>query len=173
MMAMLCNLARQAAAMPQAAWMILLASAGALGAALVAQYGFAVQPCVLCLAQRVPFALAIVFAAASLWKPGAARVLLGLCALAFLVNAGIAFFHTGVEQHWWLGTSGCALKPLGGADAQSLREQLLATAVAQCDVVAWTFLGLSMANWNVPFALALAGFAGFAAQRAARKESVT
>ncbi len=31
---------------------------------------------------------------------------LALCGLAFLTGGGLAIFHTGVERHWWLGTSG-------------------------------------------------------------------
>ncbi len=154
--------------MPYSALVILAASAAALAAAFTLQYVLDVQPCALCLMQRVPLWVAVTLAALALMaRPygKAARALLGLCAAVFVVGAAVAFFHTGVEQHWWLGTSGCALKPLGGADPESLREQLLSTVVARCDEVSWTFLGLSIANWNIPFSLALAGLAATAARR--------
>ena len=82
----------------------------------------------------------------------------------FAAGFGLAVFHTGVEQHWWLGTSGCAIQPLRGKTPQDLRAALLHTVSARCDEVTWTFLGLSMANWNVPLSLGLALFAGLAAR---------
>lgn len=154
--------------MPRAGWLIFSASVLALLAVFILQYGFDVQPCVLCLWQRVPVVLATLFSlAACLWRPyhRHTKILLGLCAVAFAVGAGLALFHSGVELHWWLGTSGCAIQPLNGATAEDLRTQLLHTMVARCDQISWTFLGLSLANWNVPFSAALAVFSGLAAAR--------
>jgi disulfide bond formation protein DsbB len=154
--------------MPQAAAVIAVMAIGSLGFALVMEYGFDLQPCVLCLWQRAPFGFAVMFAfAALMWKPYGfpSRVLLKLCAVAFTVGTGLAVFHTGVERHWWLGTSGCSIQPLMGTSPQSLRSILLAMPVSHCDQIRWTFLGLSMANWNVPFSCALALFSWLAALR--------
>ncbi len=153
---------------PKAAALIFTASALALIFVLIMQYGFDVQPCVLCLWQRVPFGVALLLSlAAYLWWPYGLRtqILLGLCAAAFAIGAGLALFHTGVELHWWLGTSGCSIQPLNGTSVEDLRTQLLHTVVARCDQISWTFLGLSMANWNVPFSGALAAFSAYAALR--------
>lgn len=153
--------------MPQAARLVLFASALALAFALTMQLGLHFEPCILCLWQRAPFAIAILLSATAL-IPGLrpqASALLNLCSLAFLIGAGLAVFHTGVEQHWWLGTSGCAITPLKGASAGDLRQQLLHTVVARCDQVNWTFLKLSMANWNVLYSLSLAAFSFTAARR--------
>ncbi len=135
----------------------------ALGTALIAQYGFGFAPCVLCLWQRIPYVLVLVVAGAG-FAPGLRRwrgaLLLG-CGLLLLIECGIAMFHVGVEQHWWLGTSGCSLQATAtpAQDTKSLREMLLATPVAQCDRISWTFLGLSMATWNVAFALVMGLYA--------------
>jgi len=154
--------------MPRAAIVLLVATLGALAFALTMQYGLDVQPCVLCLWQRVPFILGAVLAAVALVRKSHARqvqFMLGACAVVFAVGAGLALFHTGVELHWWLGTSGCKVQPLSGASVDDLRTQLLHTVVAQCDQISWTFLGFSMANWNVPFSAALAFFSGYVAWR--------
>ena len=130
------------------------ASILALGGALTAQYGFGLEPCVLCLWQRVPYALCLAAALTAFvppMRPWRGAMLL-LCGLLLLADAGIAVFHAGVEQHWWLGTSGCSLQPAAPHDPASLREALLATPVARCDVIAWTFFGLSMAAGNIFFA---------------------
>jgi disulfide bond formation protein DsbB len=157
--------------MPRAALAIFAACVAALGFALVMQYGFHLAPCVLCLWQRVPYIAAGALALlAFLWRPygGHTHILLMLAAAAFLANAGLAFFHSGVERGWWAGTSGCAIHPLHGQNVDSLRRELLAMATGTCDEISWTFLGLSMANWNVPISLVLAGFAALAGRRAAR-----
>lgn len=76
----------------------------------------------------------------------------------FLVNAGIAFFHTGVEQHWWAGLETCSG---GGSEPQTLeelRQQLFTAPAARCDTPAFVFMGLSMAGWNVLYCLGLSAF---------------
>lgn len=154
--------------MPRAAYLLLAATLGALAFALIMQYGFDVQPCVLCLWQRVPFIIVALLAVVALLRqshPEQIRLLLAACAVVCAVGVGLALFHTGVELHWWLGTSGCKVQPLSGASVDDLRTQLMHTVVASCDQISWTFLGFSMANWNVPFSAALAVFSGIAAWR--------
>jgi disulfide bond formation protein DsbB len=160
--------------MPTAALLIIAASLGSLAFALIMQYGFDIQPCILCLWQRVPFVLAAALAAAAcIGKPYGARaqILLGLCAAAFLVNTGLAFFHTGVELHWWAGTRGCAITPLHGASIQDWKAQIMSMAVGHCDQISWTFLGFSMANWNIPFSFGLAVFSGASAFQGCKAKS--
>ncbi len=140
---------------------LLLALAAALFAlvfALTAQYGFGFKPCVLCLWQRVPYALVLPIALIGLLhvrlKPWRGALLLA-CALCFLGDAGIAAFHFGVEQRWWLGTTGCAIHASGATEPATLRLALLASPVARCDEIAWRFLGLSMTGWNFLYAFSL------------------
>jgi disulfide bond formation protein DsbB len=157
--------------MPLAAGIVLLAGLGALVSAFTAQYAFDVQPCELCWWQRGPYALAIVLGALALMSQAnnaRARMFLGLASAVFLVGMGLAIYHTGVEQHWWENGVGCAIKPLSSkniADVSinDLRNQLLATVGVPCDEITWSFLGLSMANWNILMSLGLAVFAALAA----------
>ena len=54
--------------------------------------------------------MAIVFGMAGVavgGLPAARRAALALAGLTFLAGAAIAFFHVGVEQHWWRGMAGC------------------------------------------------------------------
>lgn len=138
---------------------IFAASAGALFFALYSQFALGVDPCVLCLYQRIPF-----FAAAALSLAGlllhdnsrVARTIIALCALLFLANAGIAVYHTGVELNWWVSAvEGCAV-PNFAADP-TLLEKILTAPAASCADVAWRdpVLGLTMANWNIVYCLGL------------------
>ncbi len=138
-------------------WAVLSVAVASLGLAYTAEYVFGLEPCILCLYQRVPFAIAGVLAIAALaLAPERRAMVIALCGLVFLVNAGIAFYHVGVEQHWWASVTGCG-DPGGGAlTLEQLRAALLSKPLKACDEVDWTFLGISMATYNVPYSLALA-----------------
>lgn len=126
-----------------------------LALALVAQYAFDLRPCILCLVQRGPFALAAVLAAVALRRPPLARSLLQLAGLALLINGGIAVYHVGVEQHWWVS----AVCPAGDLGGKLLVADLLAEmnkpVEVHCDQPAWSFHGITMAALNVPFSALL------------------
>ena len=66
--------------------MVLVASTGALLTAFAAQYWGGLQPCVLCLYQRWPYAVAIALALVALALGGAARGwVVGLAGVAFAI----------------------------------------------------------------------------------------
>lgn len=151
--------------------LLLVASLLILGTALAFQYIGGLKPCVLCLWQRYPYAIVIGLAGIGIGLarvPGVAAgvfaALAGLIAIAFAVDAGIAAFHVGVEQHWWQGTSGCTGTTGAALTAADLARQLKATPVVRCDEVAWSFLGISMAGYNFFAATALALMSGGAAR---------
>jgi len=153
-------------------FIVLLFSVAALAAAFTAQYGFGLRPCELCLFQRIPYGAAIFFAALALGlrlDAKSLRIVLGLCFLAFAANAGLALFHVGVEQHWWAGPTACT----AGAGTVTSIEDLAAMLskpvdIPQCDKVAWSLFGISMAGYNFLVCLGLAGFCFQAAQRLSR-----
>lgn len=148
---------------------LLGASAGSLLAAFFFQYVVGLQPCVLCIWQRWPYAVVIALSIVSLAVATDAHklraVLLALCGVALLVGGGIAVFHVGVEQHWWTGTSGCGVTATADS-IDALRAQIMAAPVVRCDQVAWSLFGISMAGYNILISLVLAAVAFFAARRA-------
>jgi disulfide bond formation protein DsbB len=161
------NLSPKLFSMPNAAFLVAAAGLGALAFAFTLQYGFNVAPCQLCLWQRVPFALTAFLALAAAARPGGSytRLLLNVCVFLFLINAALAAFHSGVERHWWEFHSSCTGSMLDRTKSlEDLRKELLDKPVVRCDEISWTFLGLSMANWNIPFSFALALFSAMAAR---------
>jgi disulfide bond formation protein DsbB len=148
--------------------LLLLGCLFAMAVALTTQYGFGLPPCPLCIYQRIPYVTAGVLAAIALapFAAGRIRVMLtALCALAFAVDAGTAFFHVGVEQHWWAGLESCTG---GAAQAQSvedLKALLAGPPPPACDQIPWSVFGVSMAGYNGLFALALTCFALWATLR--------
>ena len=135
---------------------ILIISLGALANAYVAQYVYGFEPCRLCLYQRVPYAVTALLAIIAFFlASGGGRVAMAaLCAGAYLAGAGIAFYHVGVEQHWWL--SECTGALARDLSIEEMKAQLMSKPQKPCDDVEWTFLGLSMATYNAVFSLALA-----------------
>lgn len=73
-----------------------------------------------------------------------------------LAGAGIAGYHTGVEQGWWQGLAACSAPDIGSLSSDELFDRIMSAPVARCDEIPWSFLGLSMAAWNGLLSLGLA-----------------
>lgn len=138
---------------------LLAASIGILSVAYISQYVFHYDPCPLCLYQRVPYFVVIVFSLVAILhnQPVVQRWLLKLCALTFAAGAGLALFHTGVEQGWWQGLQSCGDSALPAAgDVEALRAYLLNRQIVRCDVPIWQLFGLSMTVYNLMASVVLA-----------------
>ena len=109
--------------------------------------------------KRVPFVAVIILGLVGA-SSGFGGLSLWLSCLAMTINTGIAIFHTGVERKWWEGLSGCTSPDMSGS-VEELMARIAATAVTRCDEISWTFLGLSMANYNVFFCAGLAGLTAY------------
>lgn len=164
------NILKSTLSNPQHAVFLLGAlSAAALTMALISQYVFGLAPCELCHFQRVPFYAVVAFAVLSLFVKYA-RVGLGLSAVAFFANAGIAFYHTGVERKWWPSfLEGCSTPSLEGNIADVL-ARIQAAPLVRCDEIPWTdpVLGWSMANYNVIACVILGILAVYALAKSSR-----
>jgi disulfide bond formation protein DsbB len=135
--------------------LIALASFASLAIAFGSQYWGGLQPCVLCWYQRYPYMVAAalgIIGTIAAGRAGLLRSILLLAAIAFFVDAGIAAFHVGVEQHWWTGTSECGSLLDLNANPEDLKNQLLNQPVVRCDEAAWTLFGISMAGYNFLYA---------------------
>lgn len=137
---------------------IIALSAGALGFALISQIFFGLEPCILCKYQRIPYIATTLLASAGYFmSPSAARRTVLLCALFFLLGAGVAGFHVGVEQKWWEGTSSCGSPLPLNASLEELERVIMAAPVVRCDAISFSFLGVSMAGYNFLLSLFFAG----------------
>jgi disulfide bond formation protein DsbB len=135
-------------------------SALSLILAYVSQYGFGLQPCILCLYQRVPHAIAVVLGLAAFFlrKTRAYPAMLALCGLTFFVGAGIAFYHVGVERGVFEMTAKCqGMIDDSKLTFEELQAALLATPHVPCDKPQFVFLSVSMAGWNMLFSLLAGG----------------
>lgn len=139
---------------------VAFASAGALALALVSQHVFGLLPCDLCYLQRVPHALIFVFGALgaiSAVPPREKRIVLMHCGLLFILSAGFAGYHVGVEELWWAGPVSCS----GGGGAltmDGLAAALTQSARPSCEEAAVRVLGISMAGYNFIASVGLTAF---------------
>ncbi len=137
---------------------LLLASIAALSGAYISQYIFGMQPCQLCFWQRKPFWAIIVLTSLFLIIPHLKKYQnwgIKIAVLLLLINAGIAFYHTGVEQKWFKGLDSCTSISSQPTNLEDLKMALEKTKAVRCDTPQFIFLGLSMAAWNVVYCLGL------------------
>ena len=126
-------------------------SLGLIGAALVLQHFVGLDPCPLCIFQRIAYFAVALFAllAASLSPRASSRWAGGLVLLSALTGVGIAGWHV------WL-----QLNPQGmscGPGLATMLENFPLTEVlpkvfrgsGDCSESAWTLLGLTIADWSL------------------------
>ncbi len=127
------------------------ASLAMLAAALIGQYGFGWYPCDLCLKQRYPYAAIIVLGLVGAWfvkSPKALFSIACLCVLLFVADAGVAFYHTGVEMQWFTGPTACSNTNTGEQTLEEMRAAIMNAPLVSCDQAMATIFGLSLAAWN-------------------------
>ena len=129
-----------------------------LSFALISQYGFGLYPCEFCLYQRIPYAVVIVLAffgimATKMMGPQYGAFNITLCGIALLINCGLAFYHLGIEQQWWI--SGCSTPDFSGMSMDEISTALNNAPNVRCDEIAWQLFGISMAGYNIIICLFL------------------
>ncbi len=144
-------------------WLGAAACAVALGFAFFSQYVLGLQPCHLCVFQRVGvLAMGLPFLLAALQSPGptGAQVwggLIGLAGIATMATAG---------RHVWIQMQPPGSVPACGADLDFMLEVFPLTDVilkvfqagGECQKVDFTLLGLNMPGWVFLFALVVTAY---------------
>jgi len=138
---------------------VLVASAAVMAVVLLSQYWGGLAPCELCLSERWPWDVAIViaFVAAMVGSRSALPWVALLLAAVFAVGTALAFYHVGVEHHWFAGPSACTAAGGTPETLDALKAQLLHQQPVRCDEPAWTLYGISLAGWNFLASLIMTG----------------
>jgi protein dithiol:quinone oxidoreductase len=137
-----------------------LACAALLAYAYYAQYVLHLEPCPLCIFQRVGiFATGILFAIAAAHDPAGwgRRVYAALIALAALVTAGVAVRHLYIQSlpPGTVAACGASLDFMFKVFPVTDVLVKVLTGSGECAKVPWRFLGLAMPAWVLIAALAL------------------
>ena len=140
---------------------LLVGTAGTVGAALLFEHVGGYLPCALCLLERKPYYAAVPLAGLALLSilmkaPSLlTRALLALVAGAMLYSLVLGVYHAGVEWQAWAGPTDCAT--VSGTDLSGdLLSQIDRVKPPSCDRAAGRFLGLSFAGWNAAASAVLA-----------------
>lgn len=149
------------------------ACAALIGFAIFSQFAWGLEPCPMCIFQRIAFAaLGLVFLLAGLHAPlgAGARAFYGVLGfLAAAVGMAIAGRHVWTQYHP-PEIPGC------GPPLSFMRETMSTSSVIRkvltgsgdCGTIDWTFLGLSMPAWSLVWFVLLGLFflaIGFRARR--------
>ena len=137
--------------------------AGLLGYAYYAQFVLHLEPCPLCIFQRVGvFAIGLVFLIAAVHDPvgWARRVYASLLVLAALATIGVAIRHLYIQSMPEGSVPACGASLDFMLKVFSLSEVLVKvlTGSGECAKVTWTFLGLAMPAWVLIAAFALGAY---------------
>ncbi len=144
--------------------LVLVASVAIVGTALLSQYVGGLQPCELCLYERWPYytVIPLLLLALLSGKRPIIRAAQILSALIFAGSCALAFYHVGVEQHWIAGPTACTGSLGNASSPEALLRALQQQQVVQCDVVQWSFHGISLAGLNLIVSVALVAFSVWA-----------
>jgi disulfide bond formation protein DsbB len=139
---------------------IACASVFFLAAALIAEHVFGLKPCILCLYQRIPYLITAIIGFLGLFfalkkLPRKTGFLLFFAALIFLGQMVLAFYHVGVEQHWWVSVFEACKADISGDDINALLKKIESAKSVPCDQIPWQLFGISMAGYNVLTAIAM------------------
>ena len=129
---------------------------------LAGAFGFQLagyHPCEMCWWQRYPYmAIMAVALIASAVPTLPRKPILLLLALLFLVDAGLAGFHVGVEQRWWEGITTCSGMVSVTDSVNDALAAIMDAPLIRCDEIAWSLFGISMAGYNFLLATAMTVF---------------
>ena len=142
-----------------------LVCAGLIAIALYLQYFQNLEPCPLCMMQRVAFILfGLIFLLGAIHGPGktGTRVYAVFALLASFTGVGLAARHTWLQYNppKFVSCAGDVYSqlerlPLGRFIANALH------ATGDCSKVDWTLVGLSIAEWSLIWFVILTVIAGY------------
>ena len=125
---------------------------------LISEYVFGFAPCSLCLTQRYPHILVAVTSVWLIFFRTHNVFLYPVNTLVMALSIILASYHVGVEQSIFQGPQSCSssnLSLVSEKSAEALLKEILNTSVVRCNEVIWSFMGLSMATWNLILSIAL------------------
>ena len=125
---------------------------------LISEYVFGFDPCSLCLIQRYPHMLVTITSVWLIFFRTHNFILYPVNTLVMALSIILASYHVGVEQSIFQGPQSCSssnLSLVSEKSAEALLKEILNTSVIRCNDITWSFMGLSMATWNLILSIAL------------------
>lgn len=135
---------------------IFFISISALFLAYFAEHIWGLEPCSLCLYERIPYGISAGASLLSLTVPIFRKYLPFLCTLIFLSSSFLGGYHVGVEWKIFAPPLSCASsKNFKGLSISEMEKAIMRRPVVRCDQVNWRILSRSAAEWNFGLYLGL------------------
>ena len=129
-------------------WLVLSSSFLALALAYFSELILNLAPCSLCIYQRVPYFILLVLSGLAIIFLPLRKYILFLVIPLYLSEIILAGYHVGVEHYWIDDVYTCS----AGSPAEILSFGEIASS---CSEVRFRFMNLSMAEWNLIYAIFL------------------
>ena len=136
---------------------ILAFSILSLSIAYFIQYVLGHQPCNLCVIERIPYIVAIIFISLIFILNKYQKIISSLILIFFVFGAVVSFYHFGIEQGFFSESLVCDLGNSQPLNKEELLNQLKKTEVVSCKDVTFRFSGLSLATINTIISIILSG----------------
>lgn len=131
--------------------LLLVSAVGLLASVYFFEFVIGLNPCKLCLYQRIPWWLVIGITSLALVykrRPHLVNILTILAAIIILAGGVLAAYHVGVEERWWEGPTSCSSTSSMPGTLADLKSAIMAAPVVRCEEVVWDLFGISMAGYN-------------------------
>ena len=134
--------------------------AGLMGWALWLQYGLELEPCPLCVFQRIAvIATGIIFLIAAIHNPGrtGAAVYAGLTVIASGIGAALATWHVWIQAQPKGAVAACGMGLNYMLETLPLTEVIskVLKGSGECAEQGWLFMGLAIPSWTFVFFIAM------------------
>ena len=134
--------------------------AGLMGWALWLQYGLELEPCPLCVFQRIAvIATGIIFLIAEIHNPGrtGAAVYAGLTVIASGIGAALATWHVWIQAQPKGAVAACGMGLNYMLETLPLTEVIskVLKGSGECAEQGWLFMGLAIPSWTFVFFIAM------------------
>ena len=136
---------------------ILAFSILSLSIAYFIQYVLGHQPCNLCIIERIPYIVAIIFISLIFILNKYQRIISVLILLFFVFSTLVSSYHFGIEQGFFSESFVCDLGQNQPSNKEELLNQLKKVEIVSCKDVTFRFLGLSLATINTIISILLSG----------------
>ena len=127
---------------------ILFISTIALASAYFIEYILGYKPCNLCLIERWPYLIALIFIITNLIINKLEKIILIALAIIFAAATILSFYHVGIEQGFFDESLVCISNDgINSLNKEDILKELQKEVVS-CKNVEFTFFGLSLATIN-------------------------
>lgn len=118
-----------------------------LAAALYIEYVLGIKPCILCIYQRIPYAIALLISVCAFFINNK-KILLVILALTFIVSALISGYHVSIEKGFIEPIFSCTSDNINALEKEEILKSL-DNIQPNCKDVDFSLFGISLATLNL------------------------